>query len=148
MTGRRKLLVAGAAVLAVAAVVSAVLLSRSGHRTTSDCDTVHALIEDNNQFRDQMKESAAKDKSNPAGADQYRRWAVRMKDHAGKISDPGLAGNADTAATLAGRLADLVPKYRAKPDDPATARDYAGIGIEFGNAISRLDYACLNAPAR
>jgi len=143
MTRRRELLVAGAAVVAVAAVLTAVLLSRSSHRTTPDCDTVHALIEDNSQFRDQMKESAVKDKSDPASADQYRQWAGRLKDYAGKISDPGLAGNAQTAATLAGRLADLVPKYRAKPDDPATARDYAGIGIEFGNAISRLDYACL-----
>jgi hypothetical protein len=143
MTRRRKLLVA-AAVLAVAAVVAAVLLSRSSQRTTSDCDTAHALIADNSRFRDQMKESATKDKSDPASAEQYREWAGRMKDYADKISDPGIAGYAQTAATLAGRLADLVPKYRAKPDDPATARDYVGIGIEFGNAISRLDYACLS----
>ena len=145
MTRRRRLLVAGAAVVAVVAVVAAVLLSRSAHRTTPDCDTVHTLIEDNNQFRDQMKASATKDKSDPASADQYRQWAGRMKDYADTISDPRLAGNAQTAASLAGRLADLVPKYRAKPDDPATARDYAGIGIEFGNAISRLEYGCLPA---
>ena len=145
MPRRRTLLVVLAALLAVAAVLTAVLLYRSAHRTTPDCDTVHALIEDNNRFRDQMKESAAKDKSDPASADQYRQWAGRMKDYADTISDPRLAGNAQTAASLAGRLADLVPKYRAKPDDPATARDYAGIGIEFGNAISRLEYGCLPA---
>ena len=139
---------AGAAMAAVIAVVAAMLLYRSTHRVSSDCDTVHALIEDNNRFRDQMKESAAKDKSDPASADQYRRWAGRMKDYAGRIAEPGLSGNAQAAAASAARLADLVPKYRAKPDDPATARDYAGIGIEFGNAISRMEYACLNDPDR
>ncbi len=143
MTGRRWLLLAAVAVL-VAAVVGGVLFYRSSHRTSSDCDTVHALIADNNQFRDQMKASAGQKESDPASADEYRAWAGRMTDYAGKISDPKLADQAKVAAAQAGRLADLVPKYRAKPDDPATARDYAGIGIEFANAISRLEYACLN----
>jgi len=66
-----------------------------------------------------------------------------VRDYAAQISDPELAGKASTAADLAGRLADLVPRYRAKPDDAAAARDYAGLGIEYGNAINRLEYACL-----
>ncbi len=143
MTRRRTLLVAGA-VLAVVAIVAAVLLYRSSHRASTDCDTVHALIEDNNRFRDQMKASAGQKGAEPASADEYRHWADRMKDYAGKISEPDLADQAKIAADRAGRLADLVPRYRAKPADPATARDYAGIGIEFGNAISRMEYACLN----
>ena len=54
-------------------------------------------------------------------------------------------GRRARVAELAGRLADLVPRYRAKPDDPAAAREYAGLGIEYGNAINRLEYACLRA---
>ena len=115
MSRRRKLLAAVAAVLAVVAVAAGVLLYRSSHRPTTDCDIVHALIEDNNQFRDQMKRSAGQKDSAPASPDEYRAWAGRIKDYAGGISDPKLA------------------------------RDYAGIGIEFGNAISRMEYACLDA---
>lgn len=144
MTRRRWFLLAAVAVL-VAAVVAGALVYRSSHRTSSDCDTVHALIADNKRFRDEMKASAGQKDTDPASADEYRQWAARLKDYAGKISDPDLADQAKIAADRAGRLADLVPRYRAKPDDPATARDYAGIGIEFGNAISRLEYACLDA---
>ncbi len=145
MTPRRKLLAAGAAALAVIAVVAGVLLYRSSHRTSPDCDTVHALITDSNRFRDQMKASAGQKDSSPASVDEYRQWAGRISDYAGRISQEDLADQAKIAADRAGRLADLVPRYRAKPDDPATARDYAGIGIEFGNALSRMEYACLNA---
>ena len=145
MTRRRTLLAALAAVLAVVAVVVGVLLYRSSHRPKTDCDTVHALIQDNKHFRDQMKASAGQKDSDPASAEEYHRWAQRMKDYADTISDPDLADQAKIAADRARRLADLVPRYRAKPDDPATARDYAGIGIEFGNAISRMEYACLGA---
>jgi hypothetical protein len=53
-----------------------------------------------------------------------------------------LAARAGTAAELAGKTADLVPRYRAKPEDAAIAQEYAGIGIEYGNAIKRLEYAC------
>ena len=142
MTKRRWRVVAAVAVMV--AVVAGILLYRSSHRTSSDCDTVHALIADNNRFRDQMKASEGQKDSIPASADEYRQWASRLKDYAGKIADPKLADKAKVAADQAGRLADLVPKYRAKPDDPATALDYAGIGIEFVNASSRLEYACLN----
>ena len=142
MTGRRWLVVA----VAVAVVaVAGLLLFRPSHRASSDCDTVHALIADNNRFRDEMKASAGQKDLDPASADEYRQWADRMQDYAGQISDPKLADQAKIAAQRAARLADLVPKYRAKPDDPATARTYADIGIEFGNAISRLEYACLDA---
>lgn len=144
MTRRRRILVIAAAVVTLAAVVGGVLLFRSSDRNSSDCDTVQEMIADNNRFRDQMKASAGQKDSAPASADEYHRWAQRMKDYAGKISEPDLAGYAEIAAERATRLADLVPRYRAKPDDPATARDYAVIGIEFGNAISRMEYACLN----
>lgn len=144
MAKRRKVVVIAAAVVILAAALAGVLLYRSSHRGSADCDTVHALIADNNRFRDQVKASAGQKDSTPAGAAEYRQWADRIKDYAGKISDPKLADEAKIAADRAGRLADLVPRYRAKPDDPATARDYAEIGIEFGNAISRMEYACLN----
>jgi hypothetical protein len=144
MTRRRKLLAIAAAVVTLIAVVAGLLLYRSSHRGSPDCGTVQALIEDNNRFRDELKASAGQKDSNPASADEYRQWAERMKDYAGKISQPDLADQAKIAADRAGRIADLVPKYRAKPDDPATAREYAGIGIEFGNAISRMEYACLS----
>lgn len=146
MTRRRRLLVISAAVVAVAAVVGGALLYRSSHRGPSDCDTVHALIGDNNRFREQVKADAGQKDSAPSSADEYRQWAARMGDYAGRISQPDLADQAKIAAERAGRIADLVPRYRAKPDDPATAREYAGIGIEFGNAISRMEYACVNSP--
>jgi|688.fasta_scaffold219632_2 hypothetical protein len=145
MTRRRKLLAAAGAALVVVAAVVGILLSRSSHRTSPDCDTVRALIEDNSQFRDRMRASAGQKDSDPASAEEYRQWAERMTGYADKISQPDLADRAKIAADRAHRLADLVPRYRAKPDDPATARDYAGIGIEFGNAISRMEYACLDA---
>ena len=142
MTRRRALVVGGVVVALVAAVV-AMSWYRSAHRSPSDCDNVHALIAYNTEFTEQMKSSAASDKANAVTPDQYRQWAARVKDYSGRIADPELSGKASTAADLAGRLADLVPRYRAKPDDAAAARDYAGLGIEYGNAISRLDYSCL-----
>ena len=142
MTRRRAVLVGLAVLVALAAVVG-VLTYRAAHRAPSGCDTVHELIAYNAQFTEQMKSSADPDKAGAVTPDQYREWAARVKDYAGRISNPELSGKADTAAELAGRLADLVPRYRAKPDDPAAARDYAGLGIEYGNAINRLEYACL-----
>ena len=144
---RRRWIVVALAVVALVAVIVAALLYRSSHRTSSDCDTVHSLIADNNHFRDQMKASAGQKDPIPASADEYRQWAARMKGYAETITGPDLADQAGIAADRANRIADLVPRYRAKPDDPATARDYAGIGIEFGNAISRMEYACLQGGA-
>jgi hypothetical protein len=142
MTRRRALLVGGG-ILAVVAAVVAVLVYRSSPRSPSGCDTVHALIAYNTRFTEQMKSSADTDRASAVTPDQYREWAARVKDYAGQISDPALSGKAGTAADLAGRLADLVPRYRAKPDDAPVTREYAGLGIEYGNAISRLEYACL-----
>ena len=142
---RRRILLVGAVIVALVAAVAAVLLYRPADRTPSGCDTVHALISYNAEFAGQMKSSADSDNASAVTPDQYREWAARVKDYAGQISDPDLSGKAGTAADLAGRLADLVPRYRAKPDDDATARDYAGLGIEYGNAINRLEHACLPA---
>ncbi len=141
MTRRRALLVGGVAV--VLAAVLATWFYRSSHRAVPGCDTVHALLAYNSQFADQMKSSTAPDKASAVTPERYREWASKMQDYAGQISDPELSGKAQTAADLAGRLADLVPRYRAKPGDPAAAREYADLGIQYGNAISRLDYACL-----
>ncbi len=142
MTRRRAVLVGGlVVVLAVAAV--GIWMYRSSHRAPAGCDTVQALIEYNAEFATRMKSSADPDKASAVTPDQYREWADRVRDYAGRISEPELSGKANTAADLAGRLADLVPRYRANPDDPAAARDYAGLGIEYGNAINRLEYACL-----
>mgnify|MGYP006378225627 FL=1 len=142
MTRRRTLLV-GVGIVALLGAVAAVLLYRPADRAPSGCDTVRALISYNEQFAGQMKSSADSDNAVAVTPDQYREWAARVKDYAGQISNPDLSGKAGTAADLAGRLADLVPRYRAKPDDAATARDYAGLGIEYGNAINRLEYSCL-----
>ena len=46
----------------------------------------------------------------------HRMGRTRVRDYAGRISEPGCR-KANTAADLAGRLADLVPRYRANPDD-------------------------------
>lgn len=143
MTRRRRLLAGIGVFAAVVAVVAGVIWYRSMHRPTSDCDTVSSMIAYNKEFNSRTKESAGTDKAVPVGEQQYREWANRLKEYASRLSDKTLAGNAGAAADLAGRLADLVPKYRAKPDDPAVARDYAGVGIEFGNAFNRLEYACL-----
>ena len=140
---RRRALVVGVVVVTLLAAVLVISWYRSAHRAPSGCDTVHALIAYNTEFTEQMKSSAETDKATAVTPDQYRQWAARVRDYAGQISDPELAGKASTAADLAGRLADLVPRYRAKPDDAAAARDYAGLGIEYGNAINRLEYACL-----
>lgn len=145
MTKRRGVVVALAVVVGIVAVVAGALLYRSLHRGPSDCDTVQAMLDYNSAFNDQTKASSGPDKPVLVSEEQYREWADRLKDYAGQISDETLSGNAMTAADLAGQLADLVPKYRAKPDDPAITRQYAGIGIEFGNAVNRLEYGCLNA---
>lgn len=142
MTRRRAVLVSGLVVMLIAAAV-AMWMYRSSHRAPAGCDTVHALIAYNTEFAAQMKSAADSDKASSVTPDQYIEWAERVRDYAGRISEPELSGKANTAADLAGRLADLVPRYRANPDDPATSREYAGLGIEYGNAISRLEYACL-----
>jgi uncharacterized protein YecE (DUF72 family) len=142
MTRRRALLVGGV-VVAVIAALAGVWAYRSSHRAPAGCDTVHALIAYNRQFGDKMKSSAGADKAGTVTPQEYRDWAAQVKDYAAGIADPDLSGNAHTAADVAARLADLVPRYRAKPDDPATAREYAGLGIEFGNAINRLEFSCL-----
>ena len=143
MTRRRGVLVGGGVLVAIIAVAVGAWSYSSAHRAPSGCDTVHALIAYNTQFTEKMKSSAGTDKASTVTPEQYREWATRVKDYASQISDPELAGTAGTAADLAGRLADLVPRYRAKPDDAAAVRDYAGIGIEYGNAINRLEYSCL-----
>jgi hypothetical protein len=142
MTRRRAVLVGGVVVALLVAAVS-VWSYRAAHRAPAGCDTVHSLIAYNTQFAEQMKSAAGTDKAGAVTPDQYREWAARVQDYAGRISNPELAGKANTAADLAGRLADLVPRYRAKPDDAAAASDYTGLGIEYGNAINRLEYACL-----
>ena len=142
MTGRRAVLLGGVVAGIIAAAVG-MWSYRSAHRAPSGCDTVHALIAYNTQFTEKMKSSAGTGKAATVTPEQYRQWAARVKDYASQISDPQLAGKAGTAADLAGRLADLVPRYRANPDDADAVRDYAGIGIEYGNAINRLDYSCL-----
>jgi hypothetical protein len=133
----------GGAVVAVFAAVVALWSYRAAHRAPAGCDTVHELISYNSQFAGQMKSSAGPEGAGAVTADQYRQWAATVKDYAGQIPDPELSGKANTAADLAGRLADLVPRYRSKPDDAAAIRDYAALGIEYGNAINRLEYACL-----
>lgn len=140
---RRRALVAGGVVVALLAVLAGVWDYRSSHRAPVGCDTVHSLISYNNEFSAKMRDSTAADKAGAVTPQQYRDWATKVRDYAASISNPDLAGNANTAADIAGRIADLVPRYRAKPDDPAAAREYAGLGIEFGNAINRLEYSCL-----
>jgi hypothetical protein len=142
ITTRRTVLVGITLALIVTAV--AVWAYRASHREPSGCDIAHALIAYNSDFSEQMKSSTAADKASAVTPEQYRDWARRIKDYASQISDPELSGKAGTAADLAGRLADLVPRYRAKPD-AAGATEYADLGIEYGNAINRLEYACLPA---
>ncbi len=115
---------------------------RSGG-TPSDCDTVRDLIAYNSTFSEQTKTSAQTDNPELLTVEQYRQWADAIQAYAGKLSDPALAAWARTAAERAAKTADLVPRYRAKPNDDAIAREYAGIGIEYGNAIKKLEYACL-----
>lgn len=142
MSGHRKKLILGgiAAVVAVVAALFAVGHLRS--RAPSDCDTVRDLLAYNRQFTEQTKTSARTNDPELSTTDQYRGWAAQLKDYAAQVHDPALSGRANTAADLARQTADLVPKYRAKPDDVEVSRQYARIGIEFGNAITNLDYAC------
>lgn len=128
---------------AVVAVVAGLLLF--GHfsgRAPSDCDTVRDLLAYNKQFTEQTKASAQSNDPGLSTTDQYRQWAARMQEYAAQIDDPALAARARSAAELAARTADLVPQYRAKPDDVEVSRQYARTGIEFGNAVTNLDYAC------
>lgn len=108
----------------------------------SDCDTVRDLLADNKRFTEQTKTSAQTNNPELSTIEQYREWAARLKDYAAQIHDPALSARASSAAELASRTVDLVPKYRANPDDVEVSRQYARIGIEFGNAITNLDYAC------
>lgn len=142
MTRRRLILLVA---VAAVALVAGVVLYRSLHKAPTDCDTMHAMLDYNKQFNERAKNPAGQEGPAPVSDQQYREWADRLKEYAGQVSDETLSGNATTAADLAGRLADLVPRYRAKPDDKGLTREYAGIGIEFGNAVNRLNYACVSA---
>ncbi|MCW1958166.1 MAG: hypothetical protein KIH64_006395 [Mycobacterium sp.] len=137
----RKLVLAGFAT--VIAVVAALVVA--GHlrtRQPSDCDTVRDLLTYNQQFTEQTKTSAQTNNPELSTVEQYRDWAARLKDYSAQIHDPALSARARSAADLAARTADLVPRYRANPDDVEVGRQYARTGIEFGNAITNLDYAC------
>lgn len=141
---RRKLLLGGVlAVIVVVVGVFAAVKLRSG--PPSDCDTVRELLDYNRQFTEQTKTSARTNNPELSTTGQYRDWAAGLKDYASQIHEPGLSARANTAADLAAQTADLVPKYRANPDDVEVSRQYARIGIEFGNAITGLDYACPGA---
>jgi hypothetical protein len=141
VTRRRKLLLGGiAAVVLVAA--AAFLAAQLRGPAASDCDTIRAMLADNQQFTDQTKESAKTNNPDLSTVQQYRDWAVRMKTYAAEVSDPALSAMATTAARLAAGTAEIVPKYRAKPEDPDIARQYARTGIEYGSAITKLEYAC------
>ena len=128
------------------AVLAAALLAGQlrGGGARSDCDTVRDLIAYNNQFSEQTKTSAQTSNPDLATTEQYLQWAAKIKDYSTQLGDPALAARAQTAAELAAKTAGLVPRYRAKPDDDAIAREYAGIGIQYGNAIKKLEYACLD----
>lgn len=139
----RRAVLAGAAALAV--LVGALLAwNVRGGQARSDCDTVRDLIAYNQQFSAQTKASAQNGDPTLSTIEQYRQWAATIKDYSVRLGDPALAARATTAAELAAKTVDLVPRYRAKPDDDAIAREYAGIGIEYGNAITKLEYACLD----
>jgi hypothetical protein len=126
----------------VVLVVAVLAWQQRSDGVSSDCDTVRELVAYNAGFSEQTKASAQTNNPDLSTAEQYRQWAARIKDYAAELADPALAARAGTAAELAGKTADLVPRYRAKPEDAAIAREYAGIGIEYGNAIKRLEYAC------
>jgi hypothetical protein len=141
LTRRRQLLLGGTAAMVVL-VVAVLAWQQRSDGVSSDCDTVRELVAYNAGFSEQTKASAQTNNPDLSTAEQYRQWAARIKDYAAELADPALAARAGTAAELAGKTADLVPRYRAKPEDAAIAREYAGIGIEYGNAIKRLEYAC------
>ena len=141
LTRRRTLLLGGMAATVVLVVAMLAWQQRSDG-APSDCDTVRELVAYNAGFSEQTKTSAQTNDPDLPTTEQYRQWAATIKDYAATLGDPVLAARAGTAAALAGKTADLVPRYRAKPEDAAIAREYAGIGIEYGNAITRLEYAC------
>jgi hypothetical protein len=141
--GRRRLLL-GAVAGVIAVVVASLVAGQLRDRPPSDCDIVRDLLAYNRQFTEQTKTSAETGNPELSTIEQYRGWAARLKDDAARIQDPALSARAESAATLAAATTDLVPKYRAKPDDAEIRRQYARIGIEFGNAITSLDYSCAN----
>jgi len=143
LSGRRTLLLGGiAVVIAVAAALLVAWQLRS--RPPSDCDIVRDLLAYNRQFTEQTKASAQTNNPELSTMEQYRGWATRLRDDAARIHDPALSARATSAAALAAQTTELVPKYRAKPDDVEISRQYARIGIEFANAITSLDYSCAN----
>ena len=143
LSGRRQLLLGGiAAVIAVVVALSVAGQLRS--RPPSDCDIVRDLLAYNRQFTEQTKASAQTNNPELSTMEQYRGWAARLGDDAARIHDPALSARATSAAALAAQTTELVPKYRAKPDDAEISRQYARIGIEFANAITSLDYSCAN----
>lgn len=144
MHTRRTLLMIAVAVVVVLGASGAWVYWRSDHGR-ADCNTAHDLIAYNTGFSQQMRSSTGPDEAATVTTDQYRQWSTQVKDYADRISNPELSGYAHTAAELANRISDLVPRYRAKPDDADVAREYAGLAIEYANAITRLENACLTA---
>ena len=135
----------GVVAAAVTLVVGLLVWQLRSGGTPADCGTVRELIDYNARFSEQTKTSAQTDNAELSTVEQYRQWAAAIGDYADRLADPALAARAKTAAGLAAKTAELVPRYRAEPEDAAIAREYAGIGIEYGNAIQKLEYACLQA---
>lgn len=124
------------------ALVVGLLFWHARTKAPTACDTVRDLVAYNREFTEQTKASAKTNNPELSTADQYRDWAAKIKDYADRVTEPGLAGSARSAADLAAKTAALVPTYRANPDDAEVSRQYANIGIEFANAITTLNYAC------
>jgi hypothetical protein len=141
---RRRTLLLGGSAAVVTVVVALFVVGHLRSRPPSDCDIVRDMLAYNRQFTEQTKTSAQTDNPELSTIQQYRDWAARLKGDAAQIGDPALSARADSAAALAAQITDLVPKYRAKPDDAEISRQYARMGIEFANAITGLDYACAN----
>lgn len=144
---RRSWWTVGGVVVIVAVVVAVFGIIKATRHATSDCDTVHAMIDYNKQFNKSVEQSA--NSGDPSGSTEadYQKWAAQLHDYAGRIRDPQLTEPATAVAGLADQMVEVVPKVRAESTAPSahtppSVVEYGRIGRDFKDNFAKLNQAC------
>ena len=142
---RNRLRIGVGMVLTVALVVGVTLVISN---STSDCDTVRAMIAHNNEFNEHI-DSAAADGVQP-DVGEYQSWALQMRRLAEKVRDPALAERAHTVANLAEESVPMAEMYLEDDEvgahynsaPPQYIKDYSRIAGQFHEGLATLREKC------
>lgn len=144
---KRNVTAIGAALM-VAVASPAMSACSSPDRPTSDCDTVHSMLEFNQSHNERLAAQSTSNEPVETDISDYRAWADELKQRAAKVTDPGLAQHAQEMANLASRTVGVVEQARddaqsSPPSGPPPwVAEYSALNKQFRAEVSALDAAC------